>query len=166
MHGAARRATRRLVPWSMPRPRTCDWRRYSVVVDLRQRSLVTQNHLQTRRRCKSSCSGLLLRGPHPRAGTWSCKAAAASRRRNYKTRAIILFMAWHWRWAIEAAAYTQLAHVVCCISPTCLCRRGIAAALWRPALGVFEVISRGRQTFSGQGFIHAKRLYLNVEEAV
>jgi hypothetical protein len=46
------------------------------------------------------------------------------------------------------------------------CRRGLAAAVWRPQLGAFEVTARGRQQFNGQGFMHNKKLYLNIEEAV
>ncbi|WIA13575.1 hypothetical protein OEZ85_007142 [Tetradesmus obliquus] len=45
-------------------------------------------------------------------------------------------------------------------------RRGLAAAVWRPLLGAFEVTVRGRQQFNGQGFMHNKKLYLNIEEAV
>ncbi|WIA33722.1 hypothetical protein OEZ86_006840 [Tetradesmus obliquus] len=45
-------------------------------------------------------------------------------------------------------------------------RRGLAAAVWRPLLGAFEVTVRGRQQFKGQGFMHNKKLYLNIEEAV
>jgi hypothetical protein len=30
-------------------------------------------------------------------------------------------------------------------------RKGVAAAVWRPAVGAFEVVERGRQTFNGQG---------------
>lgn len=37
--------------------------------------------------------------------------------------------------------------LVCCA----LCRRGLAVALWRPAVGAFEVVDRGRQVFIGQG---------------
>lgn len=35
--------------------------------------------------------------------------------------------------------------------PSPLCRKGLAAAVWRPAVGAFEVIERGRQAFNGQG---------------
>lgn len=42
----------------------------------------------------------------------------------------------------------------------------MAAAVWRPLLGAFEVLAKGRQQFNGQGFMHNKKLYLNVEEAV
>jgi hypothetical protein len=41
----------------------------------------------------------------------------------------------------------QLQHFRLCLS----CRRGLAAAVWRPLLGAFEVTARGRQQFNGQG---------------
>lgn len=33
----------------------------------------------------------------------------------------------------------------------CLYRKGLAVAVWRPELGAFEVVERGRQVFNGQG---------------
>lgn len=46
------------------------------------------------------------------------------------------------------------------------CRRDLAAAIWRPALGLAEVVLQKGKVLSHMGFTRGAKLFLFVEEAV
>ena len=50
--------------------------------------------------------------------------------------------------------------------PPPLCRRDLGAAIWRPELGLAEVVLQKGKLLAHMGFTRASKLYLFIEEAV